>query len=116
MHKSKNRSTDASITSGNLYQTRTENARNPVDPDPGQYGKPARQRLLLDELGDYVRRVPWTSHLREQWDRMAPSAKDAIDDVTEADKAAAWMADDVEMTARGEREVRQKRQDPFGDT
>jgi hypothetical protein len=78
--------------------------------------KPARQRLLLDELGDYVRRVPWTSHLREQWDRMAPSPKDAIDDVTEADKATAWMADDVEMTARGEREVRQKRQDPFGDT
>jgi hypothetical protein len=38
IHGSQNRSTDTSITGGNLYQTGTENARNPVDPDLGQYG------------------------------------------------------------------------------
>jgi len=79
--------------------------------------KPARQRLLLRELGDFVRPVPWTSQLREQWNLMAPrSASASADDVTEADEAGAWMADDVETTARGEREVRQQRPDPFGDT
>jgi hypothetical protein len=31
------RSTDTSITSGHSYQTRTENAHNPVDPEVGQY-------------------------------------------------------------------------------
>src|SRR6516165_4402340 len=37
MQRSNNRSTDTSITSGNLYQRRAQNGRNPFDPGLGQY-------------------------------------------------------------------------------
>src|SRR5215472_2989415 len=38
MARSDNRSTEMSITSGNLYQTSGQNDRNLVDPELGQYG------------------------------------------------------------------------------
>src|SRR4051794_8477213 len=61
--------------------------------------KPARQRLLLTELGDYVRRVPWTAQLRDRWTQMAgPAPKASANALSEADDSASWMAEDVEMT------------------
>jgi len=79
--------------------------------------KPARQRTLLAELGDYVRRVPWTPGLRKTWEQMGVTAGSAADGhEAEAEDAANFVAGDLEMTARAEREVRQGRQDPFGDT
>ena len=78
--------------------------------------KPDRQRTLLAELGDYVRRVPWTADLRRRWGMMGRPANAAVGPEPEAEDTAAFAAGDLEMTARGASEVRQGRPDPFGDT
>ena len=98
----------------------------PVPPDgdedewnrwAGKKWNPGRQRTLLAELGDYVRRVPWTADLRRKWTLMGvPPGKEPLEQDPEVEDTASFVAGDVEMTARGEREVRKGRQDPFGDT
>ena len=40
-----------SITSGNLYQRRAQNGRNPVDPGLGQYGVVLNRIESLDVVG-----------------------------------------------------------------
>jgi len=83
----------------------------------GKQWKPDRQRMLLGELGDYVRRVPWTADLRGRWARMGGAPANAgVEPDPEAEDTAAFAAADLEMTARGASEVRQGRPDPFGDT
>lgn len=69
--------------------------------------EPDLQALLLEELGDYVRRVPWTAELRANWNAMGE------DEVLDS---AALAADDIEMTADQERAERAGRRDFYGDT
>lgn len=79
--------------------------------------KPARQRMLLAELGDYVRKVPWTADLRRHWQHMGqPAANQQNARDPEVEDGANFAAADVELTARGECEMRRRRVDPFGDT
>jgi len=70
--------------------------------------RPERQKLLLKELGDYVKPIGWTKELRARWE--------AMEDVAEEADTAAFAGDDLEWTAEGAREVKKGRPDPFGDT
>jgi len=69
--------------------------------------RPERQRLLLCELGDYVRKVPWTKDLRERWDQLGRD---------EEEDTAALAGRDLAMTADSARERAAGRVDPYGDT
>ena len=88
----------------------------PVPPsnDPAEWKRwedakwrPERQQLLLKELGDYVKRVQWTPELRAKWDVMQGD---------EENDTASWVGGDLEMTADGDRTVREGGGDPYGDT
>src|SRR4051794_20595427 len=61
--------------------------------------EPDVQHSLLEELDDYVRRVPWTAELRARWDAMGDAGNGADPETTDS---GARAAADIEMTAEGE--------------
>jgi len=67
-----------------------------------------RQKTLLAQLGDYVKKVEWTPELREDWAKMGGG--------DEAEDLGTDAAEDVGMTADAERQIRAGRTDPHGDT